>query len=102
VATQYYELAGKPSFEIWRSKISGSELKSKSKTVEELLSSTDISNSITVREESAAEEFPELKSGKALTRYFTHQGKVYLVFEVLPNSLSETFTPPQAQNKEAA
>jgi len=102
VATQYYELAGKPSFEIWRSKTSSSELKSKSKTVEEILSSTDISNSITVREESAAEEFPELKSGKALTRYFTHQGKVYLVFEVLPNSLSEAFTPPQAQNKEAA
>jgi len=102
VATQCYELAGKPSFEIWRSKTSSSELKSKSKTVEEILGSTDISNSITVREESAAEEFPELKSGKALTRYFTHQGKVYLVFEVLPNSLSETFTPPQAQNKEAA
>jgi hypothetical protein len=102
VATGFYELAGKPSFEIWRSKDSGGELKSKNKTIEELLNSTDISNEVTVREQADHEEFGELKNGMALTRYFTHQGKTYLVFETLPDTLRETFTPPKEEEKKAA
>jgi len=38
----------------------------------------------------------------SLTRYFTHDGKTYLVFETLPDTLKREFTPPQEEQKKAA
>ncbi len=102
VATRFYQLAGKPSFEIWRSKDSSTQLKSKEKSIEELLASTEYTEGIVVREQSEVETYPELQNNMGLTRYFTHQGTPYLVFETLPNTLIGEFTPPQEKQKEAA
>jgi len=102
VATQFYELAGKPSFEIWRTKESGSALESKQMPTTDLLKQSESSGSVLVREQQDNEEYAELKDGKALTRYFTHDGKTYLVFETLSNSLKEDFTPPKEDQQEAA
>jgi hypothetical protein len=102
VATGLYELADKPSFEIWRSKDSSAQLESKKLSVNELLESIDQSGAMTVREQSESEAYPELQNGMGLTRYFTHEGKTYLVFETLPDTLSKDFTPPQEEQKEAA
>jgi len=102
VATGFYPLAGKPSFEIWRSKDSTEQLESKEKTIQELLSLVEESKSIVVREQSESETYPELQKSMGLTRYFTHQGKTYLVFETLPNTLQDEFTPPQEDLKKVA
>lgn len=102
VATQFYELAGKPSFEIWRSKDSSTQLESKGRSVEELLESVGESGAMVVREHSESETYPELQNSMGLTRYFTHDGKTYLVFETLPDTLKGEFTPPQEEQKEAA
>ncbi len=102
VATGFYSLAGKPSFEIWRSKDSTRQLESKQKSIEELLNQTEESGSIVVREQSSAETYPELQNAMGLTRYFTHQGKTYLVFEKLSDTLRDEFTPPQEDLKKAA
>jgi len=102
VATGLYSLAGKPSFEIWRSKDSIAQLESKERTIQELLSSDEGSESIVVREQSESETYPELQSGMGLTRYFTHQKKTYLVFEKLIDSLKSEFTSPQEELKEAS
>jgi hypothetical protein len=102
VATQFYPLAGKPSFEIWRSKDSSALLESKGQPVEKLLESIGESESMIVREQSESENYPELQNGMGLTRYFTHEGKTYLVFEILPDTLRETFTPPKEEQKEVA
>lgn len=102
VATGFYSLAGKPSFEIWRAQDSTAQLESKGKSIEELLSFVEGTGSIVVREQSSAETYPELQTSMGLTRYFTHQGKTYLVFETLPDTLRDEFTPPQEDLKKAA
>jgi len=102
VATKLYSFAGKPSFEIWRSQDSASQLASKEKSIEELLSETEDTKSILVREKTAPESYPELQDNMGLTRYFTYQGKTYLVFETLPDNLQSDFTPPRDDLKEAA
>jgi len=102
VATGFYSLAGKPSFEIWRSKDSTTQLESKGKSIEELLALTEDSGSIVVREQSSAETYPELQNTMGLTRYFTYQGKTYLVFEKLNDILRSEFIPPQENLKKAA
>lgn len=102
VATGFFPLAGKPSFEIWRSRNSTEQLESKAKTIQELLSLVGHSESVVVREQSEPETYPELQNGKELTRYFTHHGKTYLVFEKLTDSLKDEFTPPQEELQKAA
>lgn len=102
VATNFYPLAGKPSFEIWRSNESTTPLESKNLAVADLVKRTELGGSILVREQDQFEHYPELREGKALTRYFAHEGKTYLVFEKLPPSLQEAFLPPQEDLKEAA
>ena len=102
VATGFYELAGKLSFEIWRSKDSSAQLESKGRPVDELLESVGESGAMIVREQSESESYPELQNGMSLTRYFTHDGKTYLVFETLPDTLKREFTPPQEEQKKAA
>ena len=102
VATQFYELAGKPSFEIWRSKNSSSQLESKERSVDELLELIGGSEAIVVREQSESETYPEVKNSMGLTRYFIHGGKTYLVFETLPDTLQDDFTPPKEDQQEAA
>jgi polyhydroxyalkanoate synthesis regulator phasin len=102
IATQFYEISGKPSFEIWRTKESRSMLKSKHMSVTDLLEKSESSGPVIVRERQSREEYDELREGKALTRHFTHDGKTYLVFETLPKSLQEDFTPPKEEQKKAA
>jgi len=103
VAKDFYNLAGRPSFEIWRSKTSSSQLESKNKSIEELIGLMgDTSNDTIVREQIVSEDYHELKEGMVLTRFFTHQGKTYLVFEKLPETLQTEFTPPQAELQKAA
>jgi hypothetical protein len=102
VATNFYPLAGKPSFEIWRSKESTEQIESKNLAVTNLVTRTELGALILVREQDQFEHYPELREGKALTRYFTHEDKTYLVFETLPSSLQEAFLPPQEELKEAA
>lgn len=102
VATQLLNYSGVPAFEIWRSKDSTTQLKSKEKSIEELLASAEETGSIVVREQSDAETYPELQNNMGLTRYFTHQGKTYLVFEQLPDNLRNDFTPPKEDLKEVA
>ena len=101
VATDFYTLAGKPSFEIWRTKTSDAYLESKNKSINELVSLTKHKD-ILVREQEIGETYPELNEGKALTRYFEYQGKTYLVFETLPSSLQTEFTAPQTENAQKA
>jgi len=99
VATNFYEVAGQPSFEIWRSRDSGEVLQSKNMTAEELLEQTDDKDSITVRQKQSGEQYPELQAERALTRYFIHEGRTYLVFEDLPESLRLIFTVPEPEDE---
>jgi len=92
VATRFISVAGKPSFEIWRSQDSNEQIKSKKFSVEQLIEMIEQDRTVIVREQSSSEEYPEIAKGKALTRYFTHIGKTYLVFETLPSMLQEQFT----------
>ncbi len=102
VATGYYSLAGKPSFEIWRSVDSSLQLESKQKSVEDLLTLLGRSENIFVRPQAEPESYQELQQGKALTRYFNHNGQTYLVFETLPTSLQALFVAPQIQTDKKA
>lgn len=101
IATNTHDFAGKSVLEIWRSKDSTTQLESKERSIEDLLATTE-SESIVVREQSSSESYPELRKNMGLTRYFTHQGKTYLVFEKLPNNLRNDFTPPKEELKQAA
>lgn len=102
LATGYYALAGKPSFEIWRSEDSSAQLKSKQKSIEDLLSLISQSGDVIVRLQSRNESYEELQQGKALTRYFTHEGRTYLAFETLPATLRSAFVLPQIQTEKKA
>ncbi len=102
VATAYYSLAGKPSFEIWRSNDSSTQLESKDKTFDDLIGLANASKNIIVRTQAEQETYLELQYGNVLTRYFTHQGKTFLVFEKIPEKLRSDFTPPQQELKKAA
>ncbi len=97
-----YELAGRPILEIWRSKDSDVLLENKNRSVEDLLNKDNDSKDILVREKSEPENYDELKTGLALTRYFTHQKRTYLVFEPLPKNLQDTFTRPKEEVQKAA
>ncbi|MFP4617166.1 MAG: hypothetical protein ACLFNR_03345 [Candidatus Paceibacterota bacterium] len=96
VATKYFSFEGKPSFEIWRSQDSSRQLESKNRPIEDLLNKDD-SEDILVREASEPETYDELNKGMALTRYFTHQKRTYLVFEKLPQELEEAFSFEEAK-----
>lgn len=102
VVTELHPFGGKNLFEIWRSKDSVDYFESKAKSITELLSFIGSAAAVVVREQSDVETYPELQSGMALTRYFNHQGKTFVVFEKLPDTLRDWFTPPQEEFKKAA
>ncbi len=95
-ATQLGEAWGKPSFEIWRSRKSNDDLKTKVMSIEDLkdLASVSVSpdDDYFVREVEEKDSFEELDDGLSylLTRYFTHEGKTYAAFE-LNTELSKSF-----------
>ncbi len=99
IATNTITVAGKSSFEIWRSQESGDRLVTKSKTILELLAISDKphrpADSFFVRTVTPRDTFPELDKdlGYALTRYFTVKGVTYAVFEIPPADLYNQFTP---------
>jgi hypothetical protein len=101
VATELHPFSGETLFEIWRKADSPSQFETKQKTVAELLA-TENTESVVVREQTEAETYPELQQNKALTRYFNKDGKVYLVFETLPEHLRDEFVAPQQEQSEAA
>lgn len=90
IATGYYEVHGRPSFEIWRTEDIRDRLSTKSMSVEQLLTQKD--SEIVVREKEEGETYPEIRDKKALTRSFVHNGTAYLVFETLPADLEEECT----------
>lgn len=92
IATRLDELGGHSIFEIWRSEKSSQQIVSKQKTIDNLVSSQENTDAIIVREQSKIETYPELQHNMGLTRYFIHQGKTYLVFEILPIELQQQFT----------
>jgi hypothetical protein len=99
IATQTVSPAGKFSFEIWRSKDSSEQLKTKQMTEAELVAlageTLPAEADYFVREVEPNDQFLELDSGLAflLTRYFTVGGKTYAAFE-LNVALSQQFVPP--------
>ena len=90
VATNCYDVAGKPSFEIWRSQDIQAFSLTKQKTIEELRAIHN-GKDVVVREERDGETYPEFGENMVLTRFFTDEGKTYVVFERLPESLRESF-----------
>lgn len=104
IATDFYTISAKPSFEIWQTASSTDFLISKQKTVAELLDKNNLPDSIIVRESDdfGNENYSELQHGFGLTRYFNHQGKTYLVFEELPETLKEEFTTEILEKEEVA
>lgn len=95
IATGYYPLKGKPSFEIWRAEDIQSRFASKNETLEDLVSGLEKGNtSYEIRKQNKQETYPELEVGKVLTRYFVHKGETYLVFEEASGDLKEIFTEP--------
>ncbi len=102
IATNTETVAGKFSFEIWRSKESTELLKTKQMSHEELIAiagdAMPAEADYFVREVEPDDQFLELDSGLAylLTRYFTQDGKTYAAFEFSPG-LSKSFTAPQAK-----
>jgi len=102
IATGFFQIAGQPSFEIWRSKDLSMIMKSKTIPTAELLAMSEPENSITVRKQEPNDTYPELKLGQALTRYFTHEKEINLVFEVLPNSLQSEFVSPEKDQQKVA
>jgi len=91
VATKLVDLSGHTDFEIWRSRDSERGIQSKQMSHTELLGMIGTDGDIVVREQRTSEDYQELQEGKALTRYFTHQGETYLVFETLPSTLNDIF-----------
>ena len=97
IATNTETVAGKFSFEIWRSKDSNAQLQTKNMTKEALVAiahkTVSVEDDYFVREVEPNDRFLELDSGLAylLTRYFTMGGKTYAAFEINP-ALSNTFT----------
>ncbi len=103
VATDIYALAGKPSFEIWRSDESSKKIRSKNMSREEIVSLQDTKeDNLIVRTQQESDAYSELQEGFALTRFFSHNGKTYVVFEALPAELQSLFTPPQEKKKKVA
>jgi len=99
IATQTETVAGKFSFEIWRTKDSGQKLATKQMSEAELVAmageTVPVDTDYFVREVEPNDQFLELDSGLAflLTRYFTVGGKTYAAFE-LNVELSQAFVPP--------
>lgn len=92
VATKYFPMAGKPSFEIWRTQDVSEKFVSKTLTPEELVAMRNLPRTISVREQDTdSESYQELLWNNVLTRSFTHNGKSYLVFEKIPEDLKELF-----------
>jgi hypothetical protein len=92
MATDFYEVAGHPSFEIWRSVDSSNQVESKKMSKDALIKLVGAEGGIVVREQETEDSYPELQNNMALTRYFTKDGKTYLVFESLPEELLGKFT----------
>lgn len=98
IATQTETLAGKFSFEIWRSKDSSEILQTKKMSQEELVAiagdTMDRDTDYWVREVEPNDPFHELDEGLGflMTRYFTYQGKTYAAFEI-NSTLSRQFVP---------
>lgn len=96
IATQALTLAGKYSFEIWRSSTSQEQLTTKQMDTQELVAlagkSMDPAVDYFVREVELNDEFIELDSGLSflLTRYFVYGDKTYVAFELNPE-LSKQF-----------
>ena len=68
-------------------------------TIEELLEQSNSEGLVVVRRQESGEKYPELRSGRALTRYFTYAGETYLAFEELPESLRSAFTRPGSEDQ---
>jgi hypothetical protein len=94
VAKETETVAGKFSFEIWRTKDISEHLHSKQRSVEELTAGDFPEDNILVREVSEGDTFEELDEGLGylLTRYFKHHdGKTYAVFEIPSPTLWNQF-----------
>jgi hypothetical protein len=95
IATGFYTIAGKPSFEIWRTEDTRSRFASKNETQKKLLQSIEMGNPVyDIRKQNKQETYPELNDGKILTRYFIHNDEMYLVFEDVPKDFKEMFISP--------
>lgn len=96
IATQTETVAGKFSFEIWRSKDSSEMLQTKQMSQEDLVAVAGVTltaeTDYFVREIEPNDPFHELDEGLGylMTRYFTHQDKTYAAFEISP-ALSRQF-----------
>lgn len=96
VATQTDTIASHFSFEIWRSGSTVENLETKQMSKEDLMTLANISagpeDDYFVREVEVNDAFDELDSGLPylLTRYFTHEAKTYVAFEI-NTSVSKDF-----------
>jgi hypothetical protein len=98
-----YAGTGRMIFEIWQSPDINSQLESKSMSDEQLLEMTENSHSsITVREQTESDTYPEITSGQALTRYITQNNKTYLVFEKIPETTESHINHSTEDLREAA
>ncbi len=103
IATKRIDFSGHSDFEIWRTRDIKNELKGKQRSHEELVACiTSPDASLIVRETDHNETLPELNEGKALTRFFTQEGKTYAVFETLPSTLAEVCVFHEEEEKQAA
>lgn len=102
VAKETETVAGKFSFEIWRTRDVEEKLVSKQLTQEALVARADTplgDDNILVRTVEARDQFHELDKdqGFLLTRYFTQAGVTYAVFEIAPSTLWQELTPPRQE-----
>jgi hypothetical protein len=102
VVTGFHEFAGKQLFEIWRTGDIAAHVKTKRLSTEALLAMVGASGPIVVREQTTADDFPELYTGMALTRHFRNNEKTYLVFETLPSHLQTAFSTSQTEQEATA
>jgi hypothetical protein len=80
IATSFFMAPSEiPAFEIQRTQDSATRFKTKTMTIEELLTHTD--TFYTVRKKEVEETYLEIQEGKVLTRFFEHNKEFYLVFE---------------------
>jgi hypothetical protein len=97
VAKETETVAGKFSFEIWRTKDIQDSLVTKKMTVANLLERPldIIEDNILVREVEEGDSFDELDEGLGflLTRYFVNDNKTYAVFEIPSPTLWNQFQP---------
>lgn len=106
IATNTETVAGKFSFEIWRSRDSSAQLITKNKSTQELIAVANSqhipTDSFFVRVVMPGDEFLELDKdlGYALTRYFTVKGVTYAAFEIPPADLYNQFTTAQTKMTE--